>query len=243
MSDSLCSAATFAPVVFGANILNISANLVTGYNSTTLSNFNYNHPTIKVSNASFCNVTVTYTRPGENDTINVETWLPSKDTYNGRLQATGGGGWAAGRFSISYNTMTGAIGEGYATVTTDAGLGTATDPTQRGLLSPGNPNLYLLQDVASVSLYDEAVIAKSLIQSYYGAPPAYSYWSGCSQGGRQGLMLAQRYPEVYDGIVASAPAINWAEFLPALFYSQLVMNLMSKHPYGCELDALGMLQL
>lgn len=239
MSASLCTPASFTPAVFGIEILNLSANLVTGYNKTATSEYNYNHPTIQVSNATFCNVTITYTHPGQNDSIIVETWLPSNETYNGRLQATGGGGWVAGRFYLSYQTMVGAIGEGYATVTTDAGLGSATDPTNWGLTCPGNPNLYLLQNLGSVSLYDEAVIAKSLIQSYYGSGPAYSYWSGCSQGGRQGLMLAQRYPDLYDGIVASAPAIHWAELFPALWYSQLIMNLMGKFPYGCELDALG----
>ncbi|RDW56339.1 carboxylic ester hydrolase-13 [Coleophoma cylindrospora] len=239
MSASLCTPATFAPVLSGAAILNLSTNLVTGVNSTVSSTFNYNHPTIKVTNATYCNVTVTYTHSGANDTINVETWLPMNDTYNGRLQATGGGGWVAGRFFLSYQTMTAAIGQGYAAVTTDAGLGSATEPTSWGLESPGNPNLNLLQDLASVSLADEAVIAKSLIQSFYGTGPAHSYWSGCSQGGRQGLMLAQRYPDIYDGIVASSPAINWAQFIPALYYSQLMMNLMGQYPKGCELDAIG----
>lgn len=52
------------------------------------------------------------------------------------------------------------------------------------------------------------VIAKALIRSYYGKAPRYSYWTGCSGGGRQGLVQAQMYPSDYDGIVAGSPAIN-----------------------------------
>ncbi|KAI0144942.1 Tannase/feruloyl esterase [Pestalotiopsis sp. NC0098] len=235
-----CTPATFGtPIVYGAEVLAIQAALVTNYSSNVIQAYNFNHGPITVTNASFCNVTVTYTHPGENDTINVEAWLPA-DNWNGRLQAQGGGGWIAGRFLLSYYGMAGAIGEGYATVSTDAGVthDLTQTPSEWALNSPGNVNLYGLQDLASVSLNDMAVFAKDLIESYYGQRPAYSYWNGCSQGGRQGMMLAQRYPEAFDGIAASAPAINWAEFIGTGLWPDLQMWLAGKAPYLCELDAI-----
>lgn len=105
-----------------------------------------------MTNASFCNITVTYTHPGQNDHINVETWLPLNN-WNDRLQATGGGGWQAGRFALSPFFMAGAIGEGYAATTTDAGL--AGSPTTWALKSGGNVDLYALQNLGSRALYDQ----------------------------------------------------------------------------------------
>lgn len=82
------------------------------------------------------------------------------------------------------------------------------------------------------------MFAKQLIEQFYGRPAEYSYWSGCSQGGRQGLMLAQKYPDAYDGIAAAAPAINWAQFIPAASWAQVVMSITGQYPRKCEVDAL-----
>lgn len=235
---SACNASSIPhPTVFGATILNLSANLVQNFTTDVSDQFFYNHPSISVRGLDYCNVTVTYTHEGQNDTINVETWLPLEG-WNGRLQAVGGGGYVAGRFYLSYVAMGGALGEGYVSTTTDAGLGDSFEPSPWALNSPGNVDLYALQNMASRSLYDQSIIAKDIINSVYGQPPKYSYWSGCSQGGRQGLMLAQRYPEAYDGIAAAAPAINWNQFFFGAAWAQVMMSLTDQFPEKCELDVL-----
>ncbi|KAH8781002.1 putative feruloyl esterase [Diaporthe sp. PMI_573] len=235
---SLCSSGNIPdPALFGAEILSLTSNLVSNYSTYVPETYNYNHPSVSVENVNYCNITVTYTHPGQNDRINVEAWLPLE--WNERLMAVGGGGLVAGRFVLSYFFMAGAIGQGYATVTTDAG--TSTDPATgltELLLKPGNIDWNAVQNFGSRALNDESIIAKGLIESFYGRKPQYSYWSGCSQGGRQGLMLAQRYPTAYDGIVASAPAINIPRFTPSLYWPQLVMNLHGEHPRNCEINAL-----
>lgn len=150
-----CAAATFsAPSLLGANFISLEASLVTNFSGPVPAEWRFSQPAVEIHNASFCNITVSYTHPGHSDVVDVETWLPSKD-WNGRLQAVGGGGWRAGRMLLSYTTMAGAIADGYATVTTDSGLGDAMGPNSWALVSPGNSNLYALQDLGSQTLYDE----------------------------------------------------------------------------------------
>lgn len=98
------------------------------------------------------------------------------------------------------------------------------------------------------------IIAKKAIEAYYKEALTYSYWNGCSTGGRQGLVLvsasklscfnfspifqAQRYPHHYQGILSAAPAINWVTFLITEFWPQVVMKKLDYHPPACELDAI-----
>jgi hypothetical protein len=224
------------PNIFGAEFLSLEASLVSNFSAILPQGAYANNGAVNFTSISFCNFSLSYTHPGENDTINVQAWLPT-DTWNGRMQNVGGGGWYAGMYEYSFLSMTGAIGDGYMTLTTDGGHSNG-DPREWALLSPGNINLYVLQDFASISLNDLVLIGKSLALSFYGNTPAYSYWSGCSQGGRQGLMLAQRYPTAYDGIAASSPAINFGEFTVGSYWPQFVMNQLGEYPYPCELDAL-----
>ena len=234
---SACSEASIAyPVISGAKILNLSAQIVANYSTVVPEMYAYNHPSATLDNVSYCNITVTYTHPGENDTINTEIWAPLNN-WNGRMQGVGGGGYVAGRFFLSYEFMAIALADGYVGVTTDAGIstdGTAiTEPW--AFSSPGQINLYALEDLAYVSLNDSAYIGKSVIKSLYGSPPKFSYFSGCSQGGRQGYALAQRYPDAYDGIAASAPAINWNEFVLSDQWPHLQMEVLGMYPRNCEM--------
>jgi pimeloyl-ACP methyl ester carboxylesterase len=94
-----------------------------------------------------------------------------------------------------------------------------------------------LQDFAARSLADMTHLGKAITESYYGKKPEYSYWVGCSTGGRQGVMMAQRYPELYDGIVALSPALNWDVLIPSIYWPQQVMNQLGVYPSQCELRA------
>jgi hypothetical protein len=82
----------------------------------------------------------------------------------------------------------------------------------------------------------QASISKSLIKSFYGKAPEYSYWMGCSQGGRQGIMLAQRYPEAYHGIAACSPAMYLTHVLPNIFWPYQAMVNAGSFPQSCEFD-------
>jgi Tannase and feruloyl esterase len=217
------------PELFGAEILSLSASTVTNF-SFPLPQLDM-HFAVNITNLNFCNVTIQYTHPGQNDTIIVHVWLPL-DTWNGRFMGTGGGGYATDLafFSLSY-----AASLGYSAVATDGGhLSDGIDPSSWALSSPGNVNWVLLQDFAAVALDDAATIGKAVTTAFYGSPPEYSYWNGCSTGGRQGLMMAQRYPSQYDGIIAAAPAINWDQFIVGGYWPQLVMNQLGIYEIAIE---------
>ena len=183
----------------------------------------------------FCRVQITVT-----PAINIEVWLPPTGNWNHRFQAEGGGGYAG---VISYSALAMAVtGDAvtgqFATASTDTGhpaTGTANgqggaNGAQAGggfALDPANDMLNegLIVDFASRSEHEMTVKAKAVIKAYYGEPQDYAYWDGCSTGGRQGWMEAQRFPEDYDGILAGAPAFNWDRFIPAELWPEVVMNL------------------
>ncbi|MFF0478511.1 tannase/feruloyl esterase family alpha/beta hydrolase [Streptomyces sp. NPDC004284] len=181
---------------------------------------------------AYCDVTVTLTHPGEGDHAKVKVWLP-EDTWNGRLQTVGGSAFAAGDYGTA---LAGAVKNGYAAATTDAGVKTYLDNSW-ALNTEGQVDTPLLKNFASRSEHEAAVVAKQVINGYYGRAASYAYFNGCSTGGRQGYAEAQRHPDDYDGILANAPAINWDEFEVATLWPQVVMNNEKTYPSGCEFDA------
>jgi feruloyl esterase len=142
----------------------------------------------------FCRVAATLTPSSDSD-IKIEVWLPASG-WNGKFQAVGNGGWAG---VISYPAMADAVRSGYASASTDTG-----HVGGRGTFALDHPEKLI--DFAWRSEHEMAVTAKDVIRAFYGAAPKLSYWNGCSTGGRQGLKMAQKFPNDYDGIIAGAPA-------------------------------------
>jgi hypothetical protein len=181
---------------------------------------------------AFCNVTLTQTDSAGNP-IHIEVWLPQR--WNGRFQGVGGGEYSCGP---KYPEMAPAIEGGYAAATTDCGVNQADTGTGAWALSSnGQLDFPLIDDFAYTGIHDMTVDGKAVTQAYYPSPLRYSYFFGCSTGGREGLMEAQRYPTDYNGIVSGAPAINWTSFIPAEIWPELVMNESRDFLPTCKEDA------
>ena len=135
-------------------------------------------------------------KPSNDSHIEAEVWLPAG--WNGKFQAVGNGGWAG---TISYAAMARALQEGYATASTDTG-----HKGGHSSFAIGHPDKLI--DFGYRAIHEMTVQSKAIVASFYKRPARLSYWNGCSTGGRQGLMAAQRYPDDFDAILAGAPANN-----------------------------------
>ena len=145
---------------------------------------------------AFCRVAA-ITRPSTDSEIKFEVWMPASN-WNGKFIGVGNGGMAG---SISYASMAAPLSRGYTTSSTDTG--------HEGKNNDGSYALGHLEKVIDFgyrAVHEMTVDAKLIIAAHYGRAPAFSYWSGCSTGGRQALTEAQRFPADYNGIIAGAPA-------------------------------------
>jgi hypothetical protein len=134
--------------------------------------------------------------------IRFELLLP--DAWNQRFVMGGGGGFVG---AID-NQAVGSVNAGYATVATDTGHAA---PFHDASWALGEFERQV--NFGHLAVHRTAVVARAIIRTYYESAPRYSYFVGCSNGGRQGLMEAQRYPEDFDGIVAGAPALNFTHIV------------------------------
>jgi feruloyl esterase len=145
---------------------------------------------------AFCRVAATL-RPTSDSDIKIEVWLPAAN-WNGKYQAVGNGGWAG---SIVYTALGDALKRGYATSSTDTGH---VGGTAKEML--GHPEKLI--DYSYRAIHEMTVKAKAVTEAFYSSSPRLSYFVGCSAGGRQALLEAQRFPNDFNGIIAGAPALN-----------------------------------
>jgi len=152
--------------------------------------------------------------------IGFEVNLP--DDWNGRFFMIGNGGLAGQRPEDARNVAerAGILSQGFAQASTNTGHDAQTEPGGTFVLS--NPQK--ATDYAFRAVHLTAVTAKAITNEYYGSPVSYSYWNSCSNGGRQGLIEAQRYPEDFDGIVANAPWVDQTGFALGAIWNQQTLT-------------------
>jgi hypothetical protein len=152
--------------------------------------------------SSFCRV-VGLAKPTSDSEIKFEVWLPSSG-WNGKYEQVGNGGYAG---TIPLARMALPILRGYATAGTDDGHVGGRDVSW----AIKHPEKVI--DFGYRAVHETSVQAKAIVHEFYGKDPVQSYFVGCSDGGREALMEAQRFPTDFHGIVAGAPANNWTHLM------------------------------
>ena len=166
-------------------------------------------PIMTKNSPEFCRVSA-HISPVAGSKIKIQLWLPSR--WNGKFFGYGGGGFE-GSYMIANIVLRRPVREGFAAVVTDAGHDLA--PDQKWAI--GQPEK--VTDFGHRANHLGAVVAKAVVTDYYGTPATHGYFHGCSNGGRDALMLAQRYPEDYDAIAVGAPANSFTARMAA--FSQM----------------------
>jgi feruloyl esterase len=150
-------------------------------------------------------------RPSFDSEIKFEVWLPPNlGSWTGRMKVNGTGGYAG---SIPYARLAQDIGDGFVT----AGSNMGHDGGESASWTLGHPEK--VKDWGLRAHYFVATAAKTLSQAFYDKPVDHSYFEGCSNGGRQAMMMAQNYPELFDGIVAGAPSMWYPDLLMWLLWT------------------------
>lgn len=150
-------------------------------------------------------------RPVKGSEIGFEIWLPARSAWSGRLHMIGNGAYVS---NVQYKQMIPRLDDGDVAVGTDTGH-SGTD------LKFGWKNPEKIKDFGYRAVHDSVVAAKAITRAYYSRPARWSYFSGCSTGGYQGLASAQRYPKDFDGIIAGAPGNNRTSLTMAFLWNYL----------------------
>jgi tannase/feruloyl esterase len=164
---------------------------------------------------AFCRVTIEATPTADSD-IKIEVWMPAAG-WNGKFRGEGNGGFAG---TIGYQGLAAAVKQGYAAAGTDTGhAGSGVDAAW----ALGHPEKII--DFGYRGIHEMTRQAKLIMTAFYGHHPEGSYFSSCSDGGREALMEAQRFPEDYDGILAGSPANYWTHLLAGAMWDVQALTL------------------
>jgi feruloyl esterase len=194
----------------------LPATTITAAEAVTAGSFTPPGSTNPITNLPpFCRVAGVIA-PTVQSRILFEVWMPL-EKWNGKFAGVGNGGWAG---FIAYGPLGDQLRRGYATASTNTGHEAAPGANAARFAFEKPEQLV---DFAYRSQHETALKARALTEAFYGKPPQHSYFIGCSSGGYQGLMEAQRFPADYDGIVAGMPANNWTRLMAGDFDAALAV--------------------
>ncbi|KAJ5809912.1 tannase [Penicillium pulvis] len=189
--------------------------------------------TVSSDTYSYCNVTVTYTHPGKGDSVVVEYAFPEPSDFKNRFYVAGGFG-----YSLS-TSSTGGITYGAAGGATSAGYGALDGVTVDEVFLYGNGSInwdatYMF---AYQALGEMTQLGKYITSDFYGTDSKiYTYYEGCSDGGRQGMSQVQRWGDEYDGVITGAPAFRYGQQQVNHLFSGVVEQTKGYYPPPCEME-------
>ena len=170
----------------------------------------------------FCRVSG-YMTPTSDSHISFEVWLPSASDWNHKFQGVGNGGFAG---NVNMRAMLPAIDRGYASMATDYGhVNPKDNPVEDVSWAYQHPEKFI--DYAYRAEHVTTELAKQIVQTYYGAAPAHSYYTGCSAGGIQGMVEMLRYPNDYDGYIVGDATPDHMGQEVAAFWNTMAASALS----------------
>jgi tannase len=182
----------------------------------------------------YCNVTIAYTHTGAFDLVQVKYAFPSPTDFKNRFYVAGGGG-----YSLS-SDATGGLAYGAASGATNAGYDAFSKSYDEvALFGNGSINWDATHMFGYKALGEMTIIGKPLAQAFYGASndtKIYTYFEGCSDGGREGMSQVQRWGEEYDGVIAGAPAFRYAQQQVNHVFPATVEHTKGYYPPPCALQ-------
>jgi tannase len=183
----------------------------------------------------FCDVTFAYTHTGRGDMVQARYWMPAPDSFQNRYLSTGGGGFA---INSGNQSLPGGVQYGAVAGATDGGFGNFSINLDKvWLLENGTENWEALYMFGYHAIHELTLLGKLLTSEYYNMSGTrlYSYYQGCSEGGRDGWSQVQRFAS-FDGVITGAPAFRFAHQQVQHLWSNVVEHTLGYYPPPCELE-------
>ena len=187
------------------------------------------------TNIDFCDITFAYAHTGRDDQVLVRYWMPTPDNFENRYLSTGGGGYA---INSGNQSLPGGVQYGAVSGATDGGFGDFSISFDKvWLLENGTQNWESLYMFGYHGIHEMTILGQLFTAEYYNMSDTklYSYYQGCSEGGREGWSQVQRFV-TFDGVITGAPAFRFAHQQVQHLYSNVVEQAVGYSPPPCELQ-------